>query len=80
MSWGIIGTFRDPMCRFAESQRKSNLELKDLDLPERNTVIFQQLNGRQLTKCPYTIWFAFDNPDPTDVYVRIKLFDPRGKK
>jgi hypothetical protein len=61
---------------FTDYKRKEHLELPGLD-PANNAVVFQQLDGGQIApgqEC--FLWFAFNTPMTTEVYVKLRLVKP----
>jgi len=59
---------------FTDYHHKYNLKLPGLDLPVRNFVVFQQLEGKKIfASREYFLWFIFEDEKPVDVYVKLKL-------
>ena len=82
-NWGILpeGGHASEGWGFKSFYRKNNLELAGLDLPARNTVIFQHLGeGKVFVGCEFFLWFVFEDTNPIDVYVKLKLLDPRREQ
>lgn len=75
-SWYIVprGGPAEYSFGFKDFHGKGNLEIPELDLPKRNEVYFQQLEGKQIAiSREYFLWFNFQVEDPVDVYVKLKL-------
>jgi hypothetical protein len=81
MRWDIVGQDGRPERSFRDFGAKENLKLPGLDLPDRNTVIFQQLDeGAIAPGREYYVWFTFAQRNPVDMYVRLKLLKPDPAK
>jgi hypothetical protein len=66
--------------RFVGYLVQSNLRLPDIDLPEENVVVFQQLAGRKIRPgVEYFIWFWFRQDEPIDMYLKMKVVETLSK-
>lgn len=62
---------------FKQYYLKNYLILAGLDLPPRNVVVFQHLEGAQISGGrEYLLCFLFEDEKPRDVYVKLMLLNP----